>query len=115
GRLAERRHAERPGGGRPQVVAVQRAPVEAEEAPRVVAGAPARVAPVAGDAGDAGDGPDGHPAAPVSLESHREADRGRPGVGDAPAQLDDGGGWKAADPGHAIRRVLQDAPAKRLP
>src|SRR5262249_7360603 len=113
--LAEPRHAQRPGRGRPQVVAVQRPPVEAEEPARVIPGAPARVAPIAGDAGDAGDGPDGHPATAVPLRADRERDGGGAGVSDAPAQPDDGPDWKARDAGHSLRWVLEDALAKRLP
>ena len=113
--LPEPRHAQRPGAGPPQVVAVQGRPVQPEEPARVVPGAAAGIAPIPRDAGNARDGPGGHPAAAVPLEPHRQPDPGGPGVREALPQVEDRLRREAADLGDPLRRILEDAGPERLP
>ena len=113
--LAEPRHAERARDGGPQVVAIQGRPVHAEEPAGVVAGAAAGMAPVPRDPGDAGDGPDRHPPAPVPLEPHGQPDPRGAGVREPPPELHDGLDRKAGDARDALRRILEDALAERVP
>ena len=88
--LAEPRHVQSARLPRPEVVAPQRGPVQAEEAARVVVDTAARIAPVAGDAGNAGDRPHRHAAAAVTLNADADANAGRPSLGQPLAELDDG-------------------------
>ena len=92
----------------PQIVAPECRPVEARVSARVIEDAAASVTPVAGDGRDAADGPHRHPAAAVALQPDPDADAGRPGVRQAPAQRDDGFGGHSADRRRALRWILED-------
>jgi hypothetical protein len=113
--LAEAGHAERSRDPRAQVVAHQRGPVHAEEAPGVVRRAAARIAPVAGHAGQACDRPHRHTAAAVALQADPEADARRPRMGDATAEGDDVVDRESGDARDALGRVLENALAKHVP